>query len=160
MFRLKIHRLVAFLLEGAFPTASRFKPISKTIIIIIIIIPSYATYRKQNIFQSFFQSFSIHNLDHPDLHFLLYFSMLQDLSSGNLTQLLNITMLLMGKSTNKMAIFNSYVSLPEGTQGPFTNRPINAKSLTKFLWIKLTIDSTVVHLTPHLRRSKLWEIII
>ena len=36
------------------------------------------------------------------------------LPSGNLTQLWKITMLLMGKLTISMAIFNSYVSLPEG----------------------------------------------
>ena len=37
------------------------------------------------------------------------------LASDDLTWLWNISMLSMGKSTISMAMFNSYVQLPEGT---------------------------------------------
>jgi hypothetical protein len=49
---------------------------------------------------------------------ILHFPTLH-LPSGKLRSLWKITMLLMGKSTISMAIFNSYVKLPEGILAPF-----------------------------------------
>jgi hypothetical protein len=80
MFRLKIHRLVAFLLEGAFPTASRFKPIPKQLLSLSLLSHLMQNIENRTSFNHFQSTIWIIQTS------IFYdFSMLQDLSSGNLT---------------------------------------------------------------------------